>query len=94
MTMLDWIYWLGPAMGATIAAGFYKMLKWLQYETVLGPEDGDVVPPPGARSGAGAGAGHVDEEKAVGGNINGPTMAVTGPGLGDLLTEGPREEVS
>ncbi|ORX35963.1 aquaporin-like protein [Kockovaella imperatae] len=37
----SWIYWLGPALGATIAAGFYKMLKVLQYETVLGPEDGD-----------------------------------------------------
>jgi hypothetical protein len=24
--MPDWIYWLGPALGATIAAGFYKML--------------------------------------------------------------------
>ncbi|EIW72441.1 hypothetical protein TREMEDRAFT_16454, partial [Tremella mesenterica DSM 1558] len=32
-----WIYWLGPAMGAVIAAGFFRMLKFLQYETVLGP---------------------------------------------------------
>lgn len=66
------------------------MLKWLQYETVLGPEDGDVVPKPedvGRHR-----AGQVDEEKAVGGGAGG--MVITGPGLGDLLTEGPQEEVS
>ena len=26
LSPLDWIYWLGPLMGATLAAGFYKML--------------------------------------------------------------------
>lgn len=25
-----WIYWLGPCMGATLAAGFYKFIKYLQ----------------------------------------------------------------
>jgi hypothetical protein len=67
------------------------MLKWLQYETVLGPEDGDVVPRPenvGHRRGSQA----VDEEKAVEGKQTGG-LAVTGPGLGDLLTEGPHAEV-
>ncbi|GAA5889896.1 hypothetical protein JCM8208_001161 [Rhodotorula glutinis] len=39
-----WIYWLGPAMGATLAAGFYKFIKWLEFETVLGPEDGENQP--------------------------------------------------
>jgi len=79
-----WIYWLGPALGAIIAAGFYKMLKWLQYETVLGPEtdeDGRPQPanaPPGALPPIG------EEEKAT----EGGGMKVTGPGLGDLLTEG------
>ncbi|GAA6023104.1 hypothetical protein JCM10207_007721 [Rhodosporidiobolus poonsookiae] len=34
-----WIYWVGPALGATIAAGFYRFIKWLEYETVFGPED-------------------------------------------------------
>ncbi|BGO90162.1 hypothetical protein NBRC10512_002555 [Rhodotorula toruloides] len=36
-----WIYWLGPALGATIAAGFYRFIKFLEYETVLGPEQPD-----------------------------------------------------
>ena len=92
LTTSDWIYWLGPALGATIAAGFYKMLKWLQYETVLGPEDGDVVPRPedvGRRR-----ASHVDEEKAVEGQGKQGAMVITGPGLGDLLTEGPQDAVS
>ncbi|RSH95264.1 hypothetical protein EHS25_000350 [Saitozyma podzolica] len=73
-----WIYWVGPGLGATIAAGFYKMLKFLQYETVLGPEaDADVVPPPAVFSGAA-----VDPEKTAAVR----TLAVTGPGLDDLLT--------
>ncbi|WWC99730.1 hypothetical protein V866_006635 [Kwoniella sp. B9012] len=88
-----WIYWVGPSLGAIIAAGFYKMLKWLQYETVLGPEsDADqtapkplVVAPPGTSM-----PGR-DEEKAA--ESGGRTLAVTGPGLGDLLTAGPSEAV-
>ncbi|KWU42127.1 aquaporin-like protein, partial [Rhodotorula sp. JG-1b] len=30
-----WIYFLGPALGATIAALFYRLIKFLEYETVL-----------------------------------------------------------
>jgi aquaporin related protein len=79
-----WIYWVGPALGATLAAGFYKMLKWLQYETVLGPEadaDGSeerramLLPPLAekpARTGSGLERMH----------------AVTGPGMSDYLTAG------
>ncbi|GAA6060260.1 hypothetical protein JCM10212_003960 [Sporobolomyces blumeae] len=37
-----YIYWIGPAAGATIAAGFYHFLKFLDYETCQGPDcDGD-----------------------------------------------------
>lgn len=71
------------------------MLKWLQYETVLGPEDSDVVPRPeevGRRSRRAS--VHVDEEKAVQGDGQKPGgMVITGPGLGDLLTEGPQDQV-
>ncbi|MCJ1409783.1 hypothetical protein MMC19_003866 [Ptychographa xylographoides] len=27
-----WIYWLGPAMGACLAAGYYKFVKFMNYE--------------------------------------------------------------
>lgn len=26
-----WIYWLGPVMGATLAAGYYRFAKFLNY---------------------------------------------------------------
>lgn len=33
-----WIYWLGPVLGSIVAAGFYKFIKILEYETVsFGP---------------------------------------------------------
>ena len=28
-----WIYWLGPALGALVAVGFYRFVKLLEYET-------------------------------------------------------------
>ncbi|EMC91843.1 hypothetical protein BAUCODRAFT_54347, partial [Baudoinia panamericana UAMH 10762] len=28
-----WIYWLGPILGSIVAAGFYKLIKILEYET-------------------------------------------------------------
>ncbi|GFZ43569.1 Putative uncharacterized protein [Saitozyma sp. JCM 24511] len=43
----DWIYWVGPALGATIASGFYLLLKWFEYETVLGPETDQPQKPAG-----------------------------------------------
>ncbi|GAA5868366.1 hypothetical protein JCM3774_003268 [Rhodotorula dairenensis] len=30
----SWIYWLGPALGSTVAALFYRLIKYLEYETV------------------------------------------------------------
>jgi hypothetical protein len=72
------------------------MLKWLQYETVLGPEDGEPARPINTTVAGTLGtAGNVtagrmmDEEKAIGGNTGDQAglMAVSGPGLGDLLTE-------
>lgn len=84
-----WIYWVGPALGAIIAAGFYKMLKWLQYETVLGPETDEVVPAPHSGN---PGQLH-DVEKTAGTSNDQGGFAVTGPGLSDLLTEGPATAV-
>lgn len=36
-----WIYWLGPILGAIIAAGFYKFIKILEYETANPGQDND-----------------------------------------------------
>ncbi|TKA79116.1 hypothetical protein B0A55_02423 [Friedmanniomyces simplex] len=34
-----WIYWLGPILGSTVAAGFYKLIKALEYETANPDQD-------------------------------------------------------
>ncbi|KAF8852833.1 putative aquaporin-1 [Acephala macrosclerotiorum] len=36
-----WIYWLGPAMGAVLAMAFYKLMKFLEYETANAGQDDD-----------------------------------------------------
>ncbi|KZM22405.1 Aquaporin-1 [Ascochyta rabiei] len=36
-----WIYWLGPILGAILAAGFYKFIKILEYETANPGQDSD-----------------------------------------------------
>lgn len=36
-----WIYWLGPMLGAIVAAGFYKFIKILEYETANPGQDND-----------------------------------------------------
>ncbi|GAA6002176.1 hypothetical protein JCM10207_003110 [Rhodosporidiobolus poonsookiae] len=36
-----WIFWLGPILGASIAAVLYRILVWLEYETVLGSDKED-----------------------------------------------------
>lgn len=36
-----WIYWLGPILGSIIAAGFYKFIKVLEYETANPGQDLD-----------------------------------------------------
>ena len=54
----------------------------LQYETVLGPEaDGEAPRPIVINM-----DGHDEKD--------GKTLAVSGPGLADLHTEGPKEDVS
>lgn len=34
-----WIYWLGPALGALLAVGFYRFVKMLEYETANPGQD-------------------------------------------------------
>lgn len=36
-----WIYWLGPFMGATLAAVFYRLIKLMHFETVVPGQDDD-----------------------------------------------------
>ncbi|KAH0396371.1 aquaporin, partial [Aureobasidium melanogenum] len=36
-----WIYWLGPVLGSIVAAGFYKFIKILEYETANPGQDMD-----------------------------------------------------
>lgn len=36
-----WIYWLGPYLGAALAAGFYLLNKMLKFEHVNPGQDGD-----------------------------------------------------
>lgn len=36
-----WIYWLGPVLGSIVAAGFYKFIKILEYETANPDQDMD-----------------------------------------------------
>lgn len=54
-----WIYWLGPALGSVLAAGFYRFVKVLEYETAN----------PGAdfNEQEAEAAGEFDEENAVSG---------------------------
>jgi aquaporin related protein len=36
-----WIYWIGPVLGSIVAAGFYKFIKILEYETANPDQDTD-----------------------------------------------------
>jgi aquaporin related protein len=40
-TSYHWIYWVGPILGSIVAAGFYKFIKILEYETANPGQDMD-----------------------------------------------------
>ncbi|GJC87488.1 aquaporin-1 [Colletotrichum liriopes] len=49
-----WIYWLGPTLGAALAAAYYRFVKWVHYEEAnpgqdlpVDPEDLVAHPAPG-----------------------------------------------
>lgn len=74
---------VGPILGTLAAAGFYKMMKILHYETVVPGQDADddmesaEIPSPGEKK-----------------NPNLPTLSVPkldsaqGPGIGDYAIQG------
>jgi aquaporin related protein len=37
----DWIYWIGPFLGSLLAVGFYRLMKFLEYETANPGQDFD-----------------------------------------------------
>ncbi|KAH8906650.1 aquaporin-like protein [Coniochaeta sp. PMI_546] len=41
-----WIYWLGPVMGACLAAGYYHFVKFFRYEEVNPGQDSTRAPTP------------------------------------------------
>jgi len=34
-----WIYWVGPLLGTLLAVGFYKLMKFLEFEELAGDQD-------------------------------------------------------
>ncbi|KAF3197468.1 hypothetical protein TWF191_003500 [Orbilia oligospora] len=38
----QWVYWAGPFLGSFLAAGFYRLLKFLQYEGANPDQDVDL----------------------------------------------------
>ena len=79
-----WIYYVGPILGSLLAAGFYKMMKVLHYETVVPGQDGDIE----SQTIAGR-----DKKVADGDRnpniIHAPKIdAIAGPGIGDYATQG------
>ena len=51
-----WIYWVGPLLGALLAATFYKFIKLLEYETANPGQDANEDSDPTVVSSTGAAA--------------------------------------
>ncbi|GJN87439.1 hypothetical protein Rhopal_000388-T1 [Rhodotorula paludigena] len=81
-----WIYWVGPALGAVIAAGVYRFIKFLEYETVLGPEPNEHCHHPVLQIMT-TNTGSVDNLPATSGETVEPKQAyaIEGTGFGESL---------
>ena len=74
-----WIYWIGPLLGAIVAAGFYYLIKKLEYETANPNQDNDDSPP------------IIDEEKSVEWNAQvSRSRSLSGHGVGPSRNGGSR----
>jgi len=78
-----WIYWVGPFLGSIVAAGFYKFIKVLEYETANPDQDSDKAT--ARRIEAEKLAAQTDNGHAAGPSTNGATNGATnGHGHGGL----------
>ncbi|BGO90627.1 hypothetical protein NBRC10512v2_002880 [Rhodotorula toruloides] len=68
-----WIYWVGPFLGTLLAAGFYKFIKYLEYETVLGPEEPDTPSPSSSNN-----QNEKTDKAALGRNLVAPSATLLG----------------
>lgn len=95
-----WIYWLGPILGSVVAAGFYKFIKVLEYETANPGQDMDHAAVVDRRKNLllAAGINEVDatkvaqelSEKEQVGHAGGPNGNVVANGQGRSSQEDPR----
>lgn len=93
-----WIYWLGPVLGSVIAAGFYKFIKILEYETANPGQDMDhaarvekkkqLLVAAGINEFDAGKVAHELTEKAAIAESGGPDGAVVANGQGRRNTEG------
>lgn len=58
-----WIYWIGPALGAGLAAAYYRFVKWAHYEEANPGQDLPVDPNTHAAH------AHVDEQRGCPRNV-------------------------
>ncbi len=64
-THYHWIYWVGPILGSLLATLFYKIIKFLEYETCNPGQDGD-----GFNAVYNTQHGHTRSESSRKGNFN------------------------